>query len=185
MDSQSNCYDAFEESNGMGCDVLKAEIRSNQPQDISVGTVIDGKYELLKLIGEEGIFQVYLALDKRVNTYWTIKICHDDLYHHTDSAKNRIIQEAQMLGGLEHPAISRIVDIMNTSECFAVVTDYIQGETLEDIVKNFGAQPVEKVVDWAKQICSVLIVPLPFLRFLLSSKLPVYSFRLHSDAYRQ
>ena len=40
---------------------------------IEVGTVIDNKYEILKLIGQGGMSKVYLAMDKRLNKQWAIK----------------------------------------------------------------------------------------------------------------
>ena len=38
-----------------------------------VGTVIDGKYEILKQIGKGGMSVVYLAMDKRLNKQWAVK----------------------------------------------------------------------------------------------------------------
>ena len=37
------------------------------------GTIIEGKYEVLKLIGKGGMSKVYLAMDKNLNKQWAIK----------------------------------------------------------------------------------------------------------------
>ena len=38
-----------------------------------IGTVIEGKYEILKQIGKGGMSTVYLAMDKRLNKQWAVK----------------------------------------------------------------------------------------------------------------
>ncbi|MGN0555851.1 MAG: protein kinase, partial [Candidatus Fimenecus sp.] len=130
------------------------------PKPIGVGTIIDGKYELLKLIGQGGTFKVFLAMDVRLNKIWAVKILRDD-YHDADYDKQGMLrvtalQEASLLQVLNHPAIPSVVDIIDVPGCFATVQDYVEGETLNKIVKNFGAQPVDLVMDWAKQLCAVL-----------------------------
>lgn len=129
---------------------------SEQPDDVNVGTVIDGKYELLKLVGQGGMVKVYLAVDRRINKKWAIKIAKTDEHNNSDFIRDAVLREAEMIKSLNHPAILRIVDVIVNPQYIAVVQDYVEGATLEDIVKNYGARPVEKVVDWAKQICDVL-----------------------------
>ena len=38
-----------------------------------IGSVLEGKYEILKLIGKGGMSRVYLAMDKRLNKTWAVK----------------------------------------------------------------------------------------------------------------
>ncbi len=64
--------------------------------------------------------------------------------------------EFMLIRYLEHPAIPRIVDFINTDDYLAVVMDYIEGEMLETLVKRSGPQPVEKVVNWTEQLCDVI-----------------------------
>lgn len=130
------------------------------PKPIGVGTIIDGKYELLKLIGQGGTFKVFLAMDVRLNKIWAVKILRDD-YHDVDYDKQGVLREtalheASLLKSLNHPAIPSVVDIIDVPGCFATVQDYVEGETLNNLVKNLGAQPVDLVMDWAKQLCAVL-----------------------------
>lgn len=125
-------------------------------ENISIGTVIDERYELLKLIGQGGIAKVYFAVDKHINKYCTVKLLRNDLHSNFDILKNAMLQEAEMMRLLDHPAIPRIVDFIDTPDYLAIVKDYTVGDTLENIIKSYGAQPVEKVVDFAKQLCDVL-----------------------------
>lgn len=122
--------------------------------EICEGTVIDRKYELLKQIGQGAFTKTYLAMDKRLNKAWAAKICIKK-----NSPANVIaamINEANFVKKLNHPAIPNIIDIIDTDEYLCVVEDYIEGATLEDIYKEYGAQPQENIIDWARQLCDVL-----------------------------
>ena len=115
----------------------------------SVGQVIDDKYEILKLIGQGGMSRVYLAMDKRLNKQWAIK-----------EIEKRVIQsaiaEANLIKQLDHPAIVRIVDIIDNGDVIYIIEDYIEGETLSSVLETQGAQPQELVIEWAMQICEAL-----------------------------
>lgn len=124
--------------------------------DKYIGTVVGERYSVLKLIGQGGVANVYLAVDKHINKLWAIKICRNNLRNNSNVAKNIMLHEAEMVKKLNHPAIPKIVDVIDTPECFCIVQEYVEGESLENIVKLYGAQPVEQVIDWGKQLCNVL-----------------------------
>lgn len=54
---------------------------------------------------------------------------------------------------LDHPSLPRIVDIIDNGITIYVVMDYIEGESLDKILAEYGAQPEELVIGWAKQLC--------------------------------
>ena len=122
-----------------------------------IGQVIDGKYEILKEIGRGGMSIVYLAMDKRLNKQWAVKeIPKRALDKNNEVVVQSAIAEANMIKRLDHPAIVRIVDIINNDDVIYIIEDYIEGETLGTIVENNGAQPQELVIEWAMQICEAL-----------------------------
>lgn len=63
---------------------------------------------------------------------------------------------AYMMQKLDYPAIPKVFDIIEDEDSIFIVRDYIKGETLETIVRMYGAQPADKVVEWGKQLCSAL-----------------------------
>lgn len=122
-----------------------------------VGSVIDGKYEVLKQIGKGGMSRVYLAMDRRLNKQWAIKeLCRKERDKENEIVVQGLIAEAHLMKKLDHPALPRIVDIIETNQTIFIVMDYIEGETLQTILKKYGAQDQEMVIEWAKQLCSVL-----------------------------
>lgn len=123
----------------------------------SIGNIIDGKYEILKEIGRGGMSVVYLAMDKRLNKQWAIKQIRKKGKDINDEiVVNSLVAEANMMKRLDHPALPRIVDIIDTGDTIYIVMDYIEGESLDKVLFEYGAQPEELVLDWAKQLCDAL-----------------------------
>lgn len=119
---------------------------------LETGTVIDGKYKILNVIGRGGMSVVYLAMNERVNKQWAIKeILKNDPHHlHADR------REIEMMKKLRHPHLPAIVDVIENRSSLLIVMDYIEGRSLQDILAEYGAQRQEDVLRWAKQICDVL-----------------------------
>lgn len=121
------------------------------------GTVIDGKYEILTVLGEGGMSVVYLARDKRLNKQWAVK----EVKQTGDKARDETIAasfvtEANMIKRLDHPMLPRIVDIISQDDSIFVVMDYIEGQSLEKVVSEHGPQPQVSVVEWGLQLCDAL-----------------------------
>lgn len=122
-----------------------------------IGSVIDNKYEILKEIGRGGMSIVYLAMDKRLNKQWAVKeIRKKGSGKNDEIVVNSLLAEANMMKRLDHPALPRIVDIIDNGITIYVVMDYIEGESLDKILNEYGAQSEELVIGWAKQLCDAL-----------------------------
>lgn len=122
-----------------------------------IGSVIDGKYEILTEIGRGGMSVVYLAMDTHLNKQWAVKeIRKRGTGKNDEVIANSLLAEANMMKRLDHPALPRIVDIIDNGVTIFVVMDYIEGESLDKILAEYGAQPEELVVGWAKQLCDAL-----------------------------
>lgn len=123
----------------------------------NVGQIIDDKYEILTLIGQGGMSKVYLARDRRLNKQWAVK----EIQKKARDKNNEVvvqsaIAEANMIKQLDQPSIVRIVDIIDNPDVIYIIEDYIEGETLNTILEENGAQPQELVIEWAMQICEAL-----------------------------
>ncbi len=119
--------------------------------------VIGGKYEILKKVGEGGMSTVYLAIDTRLNKQWAIKeIKKIDDSKRDEIVINSLLAEANLIKRLDHPALPRIVDIIDNEITIFIVMDYIEGESLDKILNEYGAQSEDIVIGWAKQLCDVL-----------------------------
>lgn len=122
-----------------------------------IGSIIDGKYKILTDIGKGGMSVVYLAIDTRLNKQWAIKeIKKKDDGKNDEIVVSSLIAEANLMKRLDHPSLPRIVDIIDNGITIYVVMDYIEGESLDKILHEYGAQSEELVIEWAMQLCDAL-----------------------------
>ena len=79
-----------------------------------IGSVIDGKYEILRKIGQGGMSVVYLAMDTHLNKQWAVKEIRKKGNGKDDVViVNSLLAEANMMKKLDHPSLPRIVDIID------------------------------------------------------------------------
>ena len=69
------------------------------------GTVLDGKYEILKEIGRGGMSIVYLARDNRLNKQWAVKEMKNDGTKTRDTLLKGLEREANILKDVDHPVL--------------------------------------------------------------------------------
>mgnify|MGYP004457269357 FL=1 len=123
----------------------------------NIGQIIENKYEILKRIGKGGMSEVYLAMDRNLNKQWAVKeIKKKARDRNNEVVIQSAIAEANMMKKLDHPCLPRIVDIIDRKNVIYVVMDYIEGEPLSKILEQYGAQPQEIVIEWAKELAGVL-----------------------------
>jgi len=123
---------------------------------LEIGSVIDGKYKILNVIGRGGMSVVYLAMNEKANKQWAIKEVRKDGVSNFDVIKQGLIVETDMLKKFDHPALPSIIDVIDQDGTFLIVMDYIQGNPLSDSIQEHGALPQSDVIDWAIQLCDVL-----------------------------
>lgn len=123
---------------------------------LGIGTVIDNKYKILNIIGHGGMSTVYLAVNTKVDKLWAIKEIRNDKNIDYAYMKRSIEMEIEVLRKIKHPRLPEIVDMIEYDGRILIVMDYVEGITLEKVVKEAGPQKEEDVVRWAIQLCDVL-----------------------------
>ena len=123
---------------------------------IEIGSLVDGKYKILNKIGQGGMSVVYLAMNEKANKQWAVKEVRKNGIQNFEVVKQGLMAETEMLKKLNHPNLPSIIDVIDGDGAFLIVMDYIEGCHLESIVKEYGAQTQEDVIQWAKQLCDVL-----------------------------
>lgn len=127
-------------------------------KSLSVGDfVLNGKYEILKVIHTSGMANVYLVSDKNLNKQWCLKEIVK-----SEAGKNMVeyrslLQEANIMKSLNHSSIPRIVTIEEEGDSIFIIMDYVHGISVKDWLIKKGAVKQSVVVNWMKQVCGVLI----------------------------
>lgn len=115
--------------------------------------IIAERYELLELIGQGGMADVYLAKDIILNRTIAIKILRTSL------AKDpiyvtRFQREASAAAALSHRNIVEIYDVGEDDDKYYIVMEYIPGTTLKELILKRGAVHVVEAIDIMKQVVS-------------------------------
>ena len=118
---------------------------------MEIGQVFDGRYKILKILGQGGMSKVYMAENIKLGNYWAIK----EIYKKPDSQIDFLV-EPNILKRLNHPLLPRIFDIIEEDSAVYIIVDYIEGMSLDRELAKVGKFPESLVINWARQICEVL-----------------------------
>ena len=110
-----------------------------------------GKYEIDRVLGRGNGSVVYLARHTKLKSYRAIKCISK-----TRSMPTSIFSEANLTDSLRHPGIPVIYDMEEDDQTIYIVEEYIQGESLEQILLQQESISQQYMVQIALQICDIL-----------------------------
>lgn len=102
------------------------------------------------------IYEVYLAREIESNYCLALKIIKKNVSAEKEYMLKAASNEAKILNKLNHPYIPIIKEIIENDDYFCIAMEYVEGNNLEKIVNEWGAQPFEAVLKWTREICEVL-----------------------------
>ena len=113
-------------------------------------TTFGDTYEIKALIGRGGMSTVYLAEHKRLHTRWAVKEVRKQ------GAQFDFLAESNILKRLQHPMLPRIVDIFEDDRSIYIVEDFVEGITLEALLKQQKKVDEAQGLQWFRDLCGVL-----------------------------
>ena len=116
---------------------------------LSPGFLLLNRYQILRALHPGGMAEIYLALDRNLNTRVAVKESFS-----TDPVANaQFQQEAQFLANLLHPNLPRVTDFFTEPNgARYLVMDFVEGENLQDIVHKRGRLTPDQMLAWFKTI---------------------------------
>ncbi len=111
--------------------------------DNPTGTLLRGRFQLLKTLGSGGMGDVYLACDKvkeefgQGSSYVALKLLND-FCHAQEGALHALQQEAAKAQALSHPNIVRVYDFDRCGDTAFIAMEYLEGQTLKDLLYEKG-----------------------------------------------
>ncbi len=121
-----------------------------------IGCVIDKRYKIIDFIGAGGMSCVYKACHEITQKIVALKLMHKHIVNNPQSIR-RFQQEATAASRLNHQNIINIFDVGQDEDAtLFMVMDFIEGESLSDLIKTLGKIPVESAINIFKQIASAL-----------------------------
>src|SRR5436189_3067213 len=120
---------------------------------LAADTVLQGRYRIVRQLGQGGMGAVYEAVDERLDTTVALK----ETLFTDEKLRKQFEREARLLARLHHPALPRVSDHFTESEGQLLVMQYIAGQDLSEmlIARNAPFSEAE-VTRWADQLCDAL-----------------------------
>ncbi|MDJ0734204.1 MAG: bifunctional serine/threonine-protein kinase/formylglycine-generating enzyme family protein [Nostocaceae cyanobacterium] len=122
-----------------------------------------GKYVIEQVLGQGGFGITYKARHSILNNFVVIKTPNESLKNDPEYGNyiKRFINEGQRLEKLsqtQHPNIVRVRDLFHEGGTYCLVMDFVQGESLFNLVQRRGALPTEEALQYITQIGDALTV---------------------------
>ena len=111
-------------------------------------------YEILDKLGEGGMGVVYKAQDIQLQRLVALKFLPPHIAEHPEE-KARFIHEARSASSLNHPNVTTVHGIEDSSDGLFIVMEYVEGKTIKEIAEK-EAPSIKRILDIAIQVCEGL-----------------------------
>jgi serine/threonine protein kinase len=116
--------------------------------DLTPGIIVAERYRLEALVGSGGMGSVWRAQDLKLPRVVALKVLRADLTADPTLAE-RFKREAELLARIEHPAIVRILDVLEVEDAEGrrrpgIVMSFVKGQALGDVIRQSGAFGLER-----------------------------------------
>lgn len=124
-------------------------------RDSLIDTVYDGRYYVRRRIGSGGMANVYLADDQTLGRDVAIKVL-SPRFAEDDQFVERFMREASSAARLNHPNIVQVYDRGQAAGSYYIAMEYVEGETLKELIQRDGPVPRELLFDYTRQALGAL-----------------------------
>jgi hypothetical protein len=120
------------------------------PTAVPTGLAAQPDYRIQDVLGSGGMGTVYRAEHRLMGRPVALKVIHTHLLTHP-GAVERFRQEVRAAARLAHPNIVTAYDAGETGGACFLVMEYVEGETLENVLARRGPLPVAEACGFARQ----------------------------------
>ena len=123
--------------------------------DTLIGTLFDGRYQVLRKLGAGGMANVYLAEDQELGRRVAIKILNER-HANDEQFVERFRREAKNAAALSQENIVSIYDRGEAEGTYYIAMEYLDGRSLKELIVGNGPAPVGVAIGYARQILKAL-----------------------------
>lgn len=132
----------------------EARGRSGLGSDLGVGTLLDDRFEITDVIAKSGMASLFKANDRKTGEAVAIKVPYLQI-ESDPGGFDRFRREEEIGLQLQHPYILKIIPVENKSRPYLVM-EYLEGQTLSELLKNVRPLPEPDAVKIASRVCEAL-----------------------------
>ncbi|HEU4943611.1 MAG TPA: protein kinase, partial [Solirubrobacterales bacterium] len=107
--------------------------------EVSEGSVVDGRYRVLRRLGTGGMADVWLAEDTHLQRQVALKVLHRRFVQDREFVE-RFRREAEAAAGLQHPNVVAVFDRGDIDGTYYIAMQYLEGSSLKELI-DAGLSP--------------------------------------------
>lgn len=128
---------------------------------LKANTILMARYRILGVLGGGGMGTVYQARDLNFPDAKRLVAVKEMLQTSTspqlrEQSLKTFRREASILANLSHPAIPKVYDFFDQDDRAYLMMEFIHGSDLEMLISKTKELPIDKIIDWAIDLCDVL-----------------------------
>lgn len=152
------CHQGFTSPSAQYCpfDGSKLEPDPTRVADPMLGVVVDGRYEIMTLLGEGGMGRVYRARHRALGKEFALKVLRTELANEA-AVPERFLREARAAAAISHPSVVKITDFgVFPDGAPYFVMELLEGRSLAALLRQRGALPAALAARLSAEIAKAL-----------------------------
>jgi serine/threonine protein kinase/Flp pilus assembly protein TadD len=139
-----------EETPSPKTETLKAPLK-----ELTRGSTLSDRYEIIEELGKGGMGRVYRVVDKKINEEVALKLLAPEIASSVKTIE-RFKNELKFARKISHKNVCRMYDFNEEEETPYITMEYVPGEDLKSVIRMTGQLSVGRAISIAKQICQGL-----------------------------
>jgi len=124
-------------------------------EELTRGTTLANRYEIIEELGKGGMGRVYRAEDTKLKQEVALKLIKPEIAKDKKTIE-RFRNELKIARMIAHKNVCRMFDLGEAEGAYFITMEYVRGEDLRNSIRRFGQLPIGKSISIAKKICEGL-----------------------------
>jgi serine/threonine protein kinase/Flp pilus assembly protein TadD len=124
-------------------------------KELSRGSLIARRYEIIEELGKGGMGKVYRVFDKKIDEEVALKLIKPEIASDAETIK-RFSNELKLARKIAHRNVGKMYELMEEEGAHFITMEYVPGENLKSMIRMSGQLSAGTAVSIAKQICEGL-----------------------------
>ena len=120
------------------------------------GQILQNRYRIIRLAGQGGMASVYKVEDLKLGQAVAIKVLPSWLSENPQAVA-RFREEVRLARSLSHPHLCRVYDLLEIDGLHVMTMEFIEGETLAELIDRVGCPHPEEAIRISRQLCAGLV----------------------------